>query len=326
MLSAIGRRTLAWVDAATPWSNVVGVARSLLALSTALTLTLSSPNALFRPAVGIDQVPVCEVVHGAGLFCVATRHGMSLDLTRVLAILALLVVASGWRPRLTGVLHWWIAWSFDANALTLDGGDQVAAVLTLILLPITLTDPRAWHWSAPPERRPGLAHDTLRIIALVALTCARVQVAGIYFHAAVAKFAVTEWADGTVLWYWLLDPSLGAPGWLTPVLRPLLASAAVAPLTWSVLALESLLASALILPKSRWAPLLAGGIALHAGIIVLHGLVSFALAMFAALVLYLRPTERVFTFRWPSLRVGRLAVFPRGQRGRREERDLPATA
>jgi hypothetical protein len=63
----------------------------------------------------------------------------------------------------------------------------------------------------------------------------------------------------------------------------------VALLTWSVVVLEFALAAGLVVGKRYWRALLWGGIALHAGIIVLHGLVSFGFAMIAALILYLRP-------------------------------------
>jgi antimicrobial peptide system SdpB family protein len=218
------------------------------------------------------------------------------------AIAILLVVASGWRPRITGVLHAYVAWSFSANALMLDGGDQVAACLAFILVPVTLSDPRKWHWSAPPARTGTASDDLMRVIAQTALLVARIQVAGVYFQAFVGKLVVPEWVNGTALWYWLLHPDLGASTWLAPAARVVLSTPAVAPLTWGVLILEAALTVALVLPKKRWAPLLALGFALHAGIFVVHGLMSFMLSMFAALILYLRPTERVFRF---PLRVAR---------------------
>ena len=67
-------------------------------------------------------------------------------------------------------------------------------------------------------RRLG-AGDGVWFLALV-----RIQVAAVYFHAAVGKFSVPEWVDGSVLYYWLLHPTYGAPGWLTPMLEPILLS------------------------------------------------------------------------------------------------------
>jgi antimicrobial peptide system SdpB family protein len=295
MLIAIGRFTERRLAAAAPFSNVYGLARTLLALGNAITLAFSHPTSIFRPAVGVHQVPLCAGIRGAGAFCVATHHGASLELARWIAVALLLVVATGWRPRFTGVLHWWLAWSLQANALLVDGGDQVAAMLTLILLPLTLIDAREWHWQPSPPRKYTVSDDVVRVVALGALFLARLQVAGIYFQAAVGKFAVTEWADGTALYYWLTDPGLGAPHWLAPHLARFLATPWVAPLTWSILLLECLLFVAFFLPKSRYRWLLLAGLGLHGGIVIIHGLVSFGCSMFAALLLYLRPMEEPFT-------------------------------
>jgi hypothetical protein len=54
---------------------------------------------------------------------------------------------------------------------------------------------------------------------------------------------------------------------------------------------------ALTMPKRYWKPLLVAGIALHAGIALIQGLVSFSIVMTAALILYLRPVECAFAFR-----------------------------
>jgi antimicrobial peptide system SdpB family protein len=294
MLTTLGRKAHTWALRSVPWSNVYGLARTILALGTTVTLVFSPSVSLFRPGAGALQVPACEGARAASAFCLAAHQAGSLELGRWAAIALLLVIASGWRPRFTGVLHAWLAWSLNVSAAIVDGGDQVTSVLTLILVPVTLTDPRTWHWSAPPARKDTLLDDALRLVAITALTVARVQVAGIYFQATVGKLAVEDWTNGTALWYWLLDPQVGAPAWLAPSLRALLATPAVALLTWGVLVLEASLTLGLFLPKKRWGALLVGGIALHAGIIFVHGLISFALAMFAALILYLRPTERVF--------------------------------
>jgi antimicrobial peptide system SdpB family protein len=296
MLTALGRWTQRRLAETEPWSNVYGLARTLLALGSAITLALSHSGALFRPAVGIGQVPLCAGVRGAGAFCLAAHHGVNLDLARWLAVTLLLVVATGWRPRATGLIHWWLVWSFQANAVLVDGGDQIAAVLTLLLIPVTLTDPRRSHWASSLPRDETVGGDAFRIVATAALFLVRVQVAGIYFQALVGKLAVEEWADGTALYYWLTEPSLGAARWLAPTLDRLMSTAWVAPFTWSVLFVECLLFVGLFLPKSQWSRVLVTGLALHAGIVIIHGLASFGFTMFAALLLYLRPAEEQFSF------------------------------
>jgi antimicrobial peptide system SdpB family protein len=292
MLTAFGARARAWATEIDPFTNVYGLARSILALATALTLLFNAIPTLFRPAVGIDDVPLCAGVRSVGAFCVGAPH---LEVVRWLSIVALFVIASGWRPRFTGVLHAWIAFSFQANAISIEGGDQVHAILALLLVPVTLLDDRRWHWSRREKVQSGEREDLRRLVARTCFTLIRLQVAGIYFHAAVAKFAVQEWSDGTVLYYWLNHPSFGAPAWLAPLVRPILLNGmTVALLTWGVLIVEYALSAGLLVARKYWPLLLAMGIALHAGIALLHGLVTFAMTMMAALVLYLRPLDQPF--------------------------------
>jgi antimicrobial peptide system SdpB family protein len=224
----------------------------------------------------------------------------------LITVAVLLLVISGWRPRITGVLHWWVSWSLMTGITLQDGGDQVAAVLTLLLIPITLTDPRRWHWLPGP--RP--AHDRATVgwgwvIARVARLLIMVQVAGIYLHACVAKLGVPEWADGTALWYWMRDQQFASPAWLSPVTDRLIESPiGVVALTFGTLVIEFLLAVALFVRPLYRRPILVAGLALHAGIMVTMGLVSFFCSMAGALILYLAPVDAELSFA-PLRRLGR---------------------
>lgn len=274
-----------------PWTNVYGLARTLLALGTLGTLLLSSVDANFSPAQGMPPPPFCDGTGQISLFCVLPDG--QLQLGRWLAIGVLAVVASGWRPRWTAIPHWWVAFSFHASSTLTDGGDQVTAILTLLLVPVALLDGRRWHW-APPERIGERDRDLLAsLLAHSAMLVVRIQVAAVYFHSSVAKLGVREWADGTAMHYWLTDPSFGAPPWFRPLLDPIVASSwGVTLFTLGVVFLELALALGLVLPRRAWPILLRLGFALHTGIALLMGLASFTLAMFAALLLFLRPVER----------------------------------
>jgi antimicrobial peptide system SdpB family protein len=279
--------------------------RSLLAIAMALTLLTNDATDLFPavPGPGLTP-PYCFGVRHLAPFCLVNTSG--LEWARWFCIVALVLVASGYRPRITGLLHVWVAFGFQASSPLLDGGDQVTAVLALLLLPVTLTDPRRWHWDPPPIQRAPAA----QVVTRVALGLARLQVAGIYFHAAVGKATVEDWANGTALYYWTRHPLVGATGWSASLLAPLTLNAvSLSLLTWGVVALEFALAGGLIAgPRLRRA-LLAAGVLLHLGILVIHGLVSFSLVMIAALVLYLHPVHQPFA--WPAF-LERLARRPRG--------------
>ncbi|MCU0626381.1 MAG: hypothetical protein MUF21_07850 [Gemmatimonadaceae bacterium] len=262
------------------------MARTLIAASTALTLALSPSDAIFRPASGIPVAPLCAGIARATLFCVL--EPLSLATGRWVAVALAAVVASGWRPRITAVPHWWLSWSLIASGLVVDGGDHAAAVLTFLLIPITITDPRRWHWEDAPDAPADTRHIVRSLVARSSLVVTRVQVCGIYFHAAAGKLLVESWRDGTAAYYWLLDPQFGAPGYLRPLVRTIVQHPlGVAAITWGAIALEFALAAALI-SAPRWRrPLMLAGLAFHTAIAVVNGLPSFALAMSAALVLYL---------------------------------------
>ncbi len=295
MLTALGNLAHRWTSQSKPWTNVYGLARTLLATGTLLTLLTNDIPDLFPRVAGLPEPPICTGALRAGLFCMFPRS--RLEIARFICVVLLFVIATGWRPRFTGIVHWFVSFSFQVGASSLDGGDQVTAVLTLLLIPVTLTDGRKWHWDAWTEDPDDTWLPTKRLFAQTALWLCRLQVAGIYFHAAAAKYATPEWSNGTALYYWFTHPLYGVAAWAKPVMMPLLTRSTVALLTWGVIAVEFALMAGLFASKKNWKYLLVLGLSLHIGIAVLQGLVTFCFAMSAALILYLRPTEDVFLWR-----------------------------
>jgi antimicrobial peptide system SdpB family protein len=298
-LTLIGRFVDDQIKGKRPWTNVYGLARTLLALGTLLTLACNSSTTLFIRGSGmIFDPPAAEhFIQKMGFFLIFGRD--HLELARWVGVGLLALVASGWYPKFTGIIHWWISSSLQISGTLVDGGDQITANLTLLLLPMTLTDPRRSHWDCA-EVKDFLLSKRLRLfVALISYVVIRVQVAGIYFHASVAKFAVEEWVDGTAIYYWAIHPTFGFPGWVKPLALWLLKNPVIlCCTTWGVMILEYLLSVGLFLPKRYWRWLLYTGLMFHFAILVLHGLVSFTLAASAGLLLYLRPLEQLF--RLPS--------------------------
>jgi antimicrobial peptide system SdpB family protein len=287
VLALIGGAVRRRLPSDPPWGRTYALARTLLAVASVLTLAFNSPDMLFvpRPVEGVASGVQCELgLAWMGLYCLAGPE--HLQLARWAAVAVLLLIATGYRPRLLGIPHWWLTFSFQASAGVVDGGDQLAAILTLLLVPVTLLDGRRSHW-LPPQ--PAARSPLRSFVSWWCYGLVRVQVAVVYFHAAVGKTQVQEWVDGTALYYWMLHPDFGAPGWLRPMVRAVVLSPVVAPLAWGVIILEFMLAAALM-AKDRYRPwLLAAGLLLHLGIMLVHGLVTFSLVMFAALLLYLPP-------------------------------------
>ncbi|GHJ47183.1 hypothetical protein Cs7R123_45250 [Catellatospora sp. TT07R-123] len=282
-LSSLGRWARARMAAA-PWGSGLGLGRTVLALGTLGTLLATSPEVLMSPLSTGVVPPTCLGLTQAGVWClVPAWHG---EAARWLSVVVLLVTAAGWRPRITGLAHWYVSWSLIANVTIQDGGDQITTVLTLLLIPLTLTDPRRWHWQAPPAGRTGAG----RVAAYVALLLIQVQVAVLYFQASVAKMGVAEWSDGTAMFYWLRHPTFGAPDWLRPLTDVITDSpVGVSLLTWSSIALEFALAVAILLRPPAKRLLLWAGLLFHDLIALTMGLISFDLAMSGALLLYLLP-------------------------------------
>ncbi|HEY8040006.1 MAG TPA: hypothetical protein VIF15_09445, partial [Polyangiaceae bacterium] len=107
-LERLGAAGEQWARRSTPWTNVYGMARSLLAAATALTLLFSGTATLFPVKAGAAGIAQCEGLRGAGLFCAVPTP--SLGAVKWLCAVALLIVASGYRPRITAPIHFFISW------------------------------------------------------------------------------------------------------------------------------------------------------------------------------------------------------------------------
>ena len=300
MIEYIFKRLGRWIrpwGAKNPFTNVYGLSRTLLAIATACTLGFTPLHVLFTPVAGVLDVPRCNAGFlNVSAFCLVTHP--HLEIVRWACVLILAIVASGWRPRLTAIPHAWVAYSFFSSSTIFDGGDQITLVLTILLLPVALLDNRRWHWSTVESDQQ--ARPLIWITAWSAFFMIRVQMAGVYFVSGISKLAQAEWANGTAMYYWMLTFG-SAPRWILAVVRQ---PAIVVALTWGAIALEVVLAIALILPKKSWRPLLVMAIAFHVLIACFFGLSSFATAMIAGLLMYLHPIDEPFrlpAFGWREI-------------------------
>lgn len=272
-----------------PHGSTLGLFRSLLALSTLLTLAFNSTHVLFRPSAGTTASPSCIGLGKWSLFCITEPS--HLEIARLIAMFILFLVIIGFLPKLISLLHWWVGFSLQVSATTIDGGEQVVAVLTLLILPLCWTDRRKNHWLESNKEDDG---------QLLGLICAKIfyvfmrfQISIIYFQSAVAKMYVSEWNNGTALYYWFSDPMFGVPKLLYDILKPVIYSSEIVIITWLVILLEMMIALGLLLSNKMKTYLLLVGIAFHMCIGVFLGIYSFALAMIAALLIYLYPKSNV---------------------------------
>lgn len=280
-----------------PWTNVYGLARTLLALGTCVTLLF---NDLHDMVPTVDNTPIFQPhsnLQKISIFYLLNYE--NIKISSFICILILLIVAIGWRPQITGVLHFWVCFSVMSSIPLIDGGDQIANNISLLLIPVTLFDSRKWHWQNIDKEntRSNYFNDIKLLFSHSCVWMIRLQIAIIYFDSAIAKLAVPEWVNGTALYYWWGHNIFGMPLFIRPFLMPILShSLPVVLLTWAVILFEILLFVAFFLPKRQWRYFLTTGILFHLSIWFIHGLCSFFFTMAAGLIIYLRPVER--TFKW----------------------------
>jgi len=270
-----------------PWTNVYGLARTSLALGTLLTFLFNDHTILFRPAIGVSTPPFCTSLNSFSLFCLWNDD---LQLAQLIAIAILLVVISGWRPRITGILHWWVSFSFTSSATLLDGGDHITSIITLLLIPVCLTDCRISHWVSGEKSKLTLFDQVASLVAQSALVMISIQVSIIYLNASISKIFVTEWLNGTAIYYWWTHPTFGSSLWANWMVTPLLTSPFLLKfISWATILLELFLFTGLVMNRNHRTMMLFLGLGFHFWIIMFHGLFSFFFAMTGALILYLGP-------------------------------------
>jgi antimicrobial peptide system SdpB family protein len=279
-----------------PFTNVYGLARSILATGTLLTLLCNSTTNLFF-ADGLVRMSNKNSLLDIGLFTIFSEH---LEIAKIIAIFVLLLVISGYRPRITGILHWYITFSFYADCSNIDGGDHLANVLSFLLIPICLSDNRVWHWQNNTTVLQTEKQKIANLIAWLAGFVIRLQVCIVYFQAGVAKIPEEEWKNGTAFYYWFIHTYHGADTWLKNLFLPILQTSwGVTSITWGTIIFEILLFLAIVMKKDdkRRHYLLISGLLFHFSIVLVHGLVSFFFSIAAGLILYLRPLDKSFNFK-----------------------------
>jgi antimicrobial peptide system SdpB family protein len=210
----------------------------------------------------------------------------------IFSIVVLVVVILGYYPRVLSIVHAWVIYSIFYTMLIVEGGDQINAILTLLLIPICFLDARKNAWI--------VCHNIKRIRkgffyynAKYSLLFISVQMAILYFNAGVSKIFAPEWENGTAVYYWFYDNMFGAPDWLKYSAGFLFTNdITVTLINWSVIILELFLFTGLFLSQRYKYLLFILGVAFHFFVILTHGLPTFFLAMTGGLILYLFQVDK----------------------------------
>ncbi len=255
------------------------IARSLFAFGSLCTLLLNNPIHLFNPTNIENPNHVLLPLNKISIFYIFDQH---LYFVNVISVIILLITISGYRPKYTCIMHWWISFSISASSFVIEGGDHVSQIITLLLIPMCLTDNRKNHWNISDKNfKPN-------IFASYSYFLIRLQVAFIYLEASIGKLKIEEWKDGSVLYYWFTNSFVGSPLLISPITNfiiksPLLLTSA----TWSSLVLEFLLFMCITSFRKQRNIFLFFGLFFHFFIFIFFGLFSFMFAMSGALLFYL---------------------------------------
>ena len=278
-----------------PYTWVYGIARTTLAIGTLITLLFSSNYVLFDYEM-YHAIKTDTFYRSINLFVI--MGWSNLVFAKVIAIFILILVCTGYYPRITGIFHWWVALSFFHASSIIEGGDQINAILTFLLVPITLLDSRKSHWGL--EKNPS---RNKRYVGNLMLVLMAIQMAMIYLNAVVEKMytQTEEWKLGNAFYYYANDSYFGYSDWMNPLMETLLSNSfIVSSITWGTLLLELLLFGVLFSSKKIKLAIFPLGVLFHFMIIVFFGLFSFFFAMLGGLILYLIPSylPKEIAFKW----------------------------
>ncbi|MEU2778849.1 sporulation-delaying protein SdpB family protein [Streptomyces sp. NPDC007162] len=270
-------------------SRWFGVGRSLICFAELTVVLITPSKALLTPVLTISDGARCGGVRAASAYCLVggTSHA---EHARWILVAVLLVAAIGYRPRWTAIPQLWAVYSIAVSITVPDGGESVGMIMSLLMLPIALTDNRTWQWNPPTEPLSPSGHA----VAYAAFWAVRLQLAYIYLDTAISKFGVADWANGTAEYYFLRDNMFGvAKPWAGPLLALSKYPLVVIGMTWGALVVELLIALC-ILGSDRWRKVgLVLDILLHGSIILLMGLWSFALVMIGSSAVASMPLLRL---------------------------------
>ncbi|MDV6261947.1 sporulation-delaying protein SdpB family protein [Rhodococcoides yunnanense] len=281
VVNAVAERIASSILAYPSRSRMLGIGRTIIAIGQLSVLVFTPQSYLFVPLAGMPQSPQCDTT-GSSLLAYCMFGGLAKNTVAMVIGAILVAVIIGVLPRVTGVLHYWASVSMGTAFALPDGGEQAAQVATFFLMFALVNDNRIWHWQL--RGAPDSA-GVFQGIAWAAGWALRLQMAYIYLNASISKIAVSDWSDGTAVYYVVRGESFGVGNFLQSTILaitavPLLALIA----SWGTIAIEAATA-VLILGRGRVRLVgLLLSIFLHIAFIAAIGLWSFALIMVGLMV------------------------------------------
>jgi antimicrobial peptide system SdpB family protein len=267
----------------------LAIGRTLIAVAELSVLLFTDSRMLIADGTTALSGTRCSGLAAGSLGClVGGAHGPT-ELYKVLAIAILVVTASGFRPRWTCIPHWYVTASIAVYIDSRNGGDIVAEIVTMLLIPICLSDRRVWQWRSPAEP----LSPRWRGCVSAALLTLRVQAAAIYAISAISKIMDWEWRTGLVIQLLVENTSYGPAPSILPILQPIAdipwAARASA---WGVILIEMAIAIAICSGDRARYFAFGLGVALHLGIVVVLTLPTFGAVMIGLLLIVCDPIRQ----------------------------------
>ncbi len=261
-----------------PRGYLLAASRALLA-GAALTVLLFTPDGvLFAYEPNEPSGIRCDGIRAISLWCIAGPTAGARLACRLVVMTLLVLVVAGVSPRWTCIPHAYVGFGMSVSMMLPNGGEQVAQIATMLLVPACLGDRRWCAWVLPDRPLSPIWQGS----ACGGLLFLRLQVAVVYATASLGKLANPRWRDGTAMYNIAFDPTFGLPtsllhlAWTMLSTRPWLQIT-----TWSVVVAELVLAVLVLFPHRVRGLGLGLAVALHGAIIVGLGLFSFGLVMIA---------------------------------------------
>ena len=271
------RSLTAAAEAFDPRGLGLSAARSLLAIAELTVLAASPESLLFGSTPSSPPDQLCSGIGAVTLWCAGSSQP---NVAQLAALMILGAVIAGLWPRWLCIPHWYVAFSMATRMVVLNGGDEIAQILTLLLIPACLGDNRWCHWTRPDRPMLPVWHGS----SFAASLLLRCQAAIVYFDAALSKLGFSAWRSGHAVPILLNDPQFGLPPQVRGIAERVLAPGAVGTaVTWSVLVIECSIGASMLLGVRARRTGLVLGVCLHVSIIIAMGLFSFGLSMVALL-------------------------------------------
>ena len=216
---------------------------------------------------------------------------MDPEKAKIVIMVVLVLVMTGFFPQITGILHLWASFCIHNYIIIYNGGDDLAFVLSAFLLPICLTDPRinTWKW-----KDTGISQRN--IVSNIALVVIQIQAAFLYFDAWYAKLFTWQWHNGTAVYYYTSSYRVGAVDWLRNINEMVTLTPMVKLVTWGVLSFEVLLTACLFFSAKWKRKLIIPAFIFHFLFLINFGLITFYISITALLLLYLDDDDRIAKF------------------------------